>query len=131
MVKNGRNNNGRKKVTSAPWLVIHQSIRIHKIEMTRHNSVIYKQIPHFKICKVVPQVGNSLLERHSPHTTIPRYAAGMLGISTVLNKALIKTSLLSSWMSALTLSSPGICTLAISILQGCCGGSDHAAAGNP
>ena len=127
MVKNGRNNNGRKKVTSAPWLVIHQSIRIHKIEMTRHNSVIYdKQIPHFKICKVVPQVGNSLLERHSPHTTIPRYAAGMLGILTVLNKALIKTSL-----RALTLSSPGICTLAISILQGCCGGSDHAAAGNP
>ena len=57
---------------------------------------IDKQIPHFKICKVVPQVGNSLLERHSPHTTIPRYAAGMLGILTVLNKALIKTSLLSS-----------------------------------
>ena len=48
-----------KRWQSALWLLIHPSIMIHKIALTHCNND--KQIPHFKIHKVVLEVGTHYL----------------------------------------------------------------------
>ena len=75
-----------KRRQSALWLLIHQSIMIHKIALT-HCNMYDKQIPHFKIHKVVLEVGTRYLGgrgnfhfRDPPPLLQFPDAAGMLGI---------------------------------------------------
>ena len=74
-----------KRWQSALWLLIHQSIMIHKIALTHCNMI------NFNIHKVVLEVGTrylggrgglSILETPPPPPPLPQFpdAAGMLGI---------------------------------------------------